>query len=354
MNDLTLNTLAQEINALHYSAEHHAGQAVVYAARCGQKLIEAKEACIHGQWLPWLEANSQVNQQQSNKYMNLAKGMPELLNSNHHHSGNLPSINAAIALLSAPEEVKQQAVEKQSAGEKVTLKNVNNWKAKVRDAEQLAVQAKNEAEKAKQSAEDFRQQYIVERNALRAAIKERDQATSKIQEIKSSGATDEQSAKRIRKLESEAHRLNEKIRKYNRESAKQPKIVSEQFNKGLAKGRELERTNINAESEVLITADLDELRNQRSQLKSELEILKSHDETTKGCYNAIEAIHCALLSISTPDCLMPKEMGVRRKQISSLLSNIQQMIGQIQSGCEISENQLIEYIERVEPSMDGS
>jgi hypothetical protein len=35
MNDMTLDTLAAEINILHRSAEHHVEQAIVYAARCG-------------------------------------------------------------------------------------------------------------------------------------------------------------------------------------------------------------------------------------------------------------------------------------------------------------------------------
>jgi hypothetical protein len=35
MNDMTLDTLAAEINILHRSAEHHVEQAIVYAARRG-------------------------------------------------------------------------------------------------------------------------------------------------------------------------------------------------------------------------------------------------------------------------------------------------------------------------------
>ncbi len=41
-NELSLNTLAVEIDSLHDQANYHAGTAVVYAAKCGAKLNEAK------------------------------------------------------------------------------------------------------------------------------------------------------------------------------------------------------------------------------------------------------------------------------------------------------------------------
>ena len=83
--------------------------AVQYAAKCGEKLIQAKAACAHGEWLPWLEGNCRVNRNQASKYMRLSKEMPELSNvsSTIHFTG----IEAAIAYLSAPDEVKAQVDE---------------------------------------------------------------------------------------------------------------------------------------------------------------------------------------------------------------------------------------------------
>ena len=106
---LQLVTLATEINMLHDSAQQAAMTAVQYAAKCGEKLIQAKAACAHGEWLPWLEANCKVNRNQASKYMRLSKEMPEL--SNDKSTYNFTGIEAAIAYLSAPDEVKAQVDE---------------------------------------------------------------------------------------------------------------------------------------------------------------------------------------------------------------------------------------------------
>ena len=72
----------QPCAALHDSAQQAAMTAVQYAAKCGEKLIQAKSACAHGEWLGWLEGNCRVNQRQSQRYMKLANEMPQLLDSN--------------------------------------------------------------------------------------------------------------------------------------------------------------------------------------------------------------------------------------------------------------------------------
>ena len=120
MNDLTLTTLSAEINSLHRSAEHHVEQAIVYAARCGQKLIEAKAKCEHGEWLPWLKANCEVGHPQATKYMRLAKEMPELIDSNIARGQYLPSLRAGIALLAAPEEVQADIKDQMAEGQSFT------------------------------------------------------------------------------------------------------------------------------------------------------------------------------------------------------------------------------------------
>jgi len=117
MNELvTLKSLALEINNYHRSALHHSEQAVVYAAHCGQKLLEAKAACQHGEWLQWLKVNCAVRKAQANKYMRLAREMPELIDSKKQSSVFLPGIDAAIALLSAPDEIKEEFKEAVAEG----------------------------------------------------------------------------------------------------------------------------------------------------------------------------------------------------------------------------------------------
>ena len=66
--------LAAEINAEYRAAHGAAEKALHHAAECGRRLIEAKALVPHGEWLAWLEANTEVVPRQSQKYMRLAEG----------------------------------------------------------------------------------------------------------------------------------------------------------------------------------------------------------------------------------------------------------------------------------------
>ena len=96
---------------LHDSAQQAAMSAVQYAARCGEKLLQAKAACGHGEWDSWLNGNCKISRRQSYKYMQLAREMPELINESVPSTARFTGIEAAIAYLSAPDEVKAQVDE---------------------------------------------------------------------------------------------------------------------------------------------------------------------------------------------------------------------------------------------------
>ena len=134
-SEILPSQLAAEINLLHEAAEQHATQAVVYAARCGEKLCQAKAALGHGQWLPWLEGNCRVKKSQAAKYMSLAKEMPELLAANFQSTGNLPSLEHAAALLSASEEIKAEIQTRLDAGESVTVREIEQLKRQLKQVE---------------------------------------------------------------------------------------------------------------------------------------------------------------------------------------------------------------------------
>ena len=155
---LQLVTLATEINLLHESAQQAAMTAVQYAAKCGEKLIQAKAACNHGEWLPWLEANCRVNKRQSQKYMRLASEMPCLIDANAQSTAHFTGIEAAIAYLSAPDEVKTQIDE---SPEPVTEKQINELKKQYQALE-------DEKRLFENRSEEWRKQYLAEREAKRA------------------------------------------------------------------------------------------------------------------------------------------------------------------------------------------
>ena len=133
-NELTtLSTLAVEIDALNEQANIYANQALIYAAKCGQKLLLAKAQCNHGGFKTWLDENCRVSESHAQRYMKIAKSCPDLLNSNPATSRVLPSISQAVELLSAPEEVKTEVTAKIEAGEDVTIKEIQRLKKEAAD-----------------------------------------------------------------------------------------------------------------------------------------------------------------------------------------------------------------------------
>jgi hypothetical protein len=70
--------LAERINAEHQHALTAARTALEHARRAGELLAEAKAACGHGRWLPWLEANVKFSERTAQAYMRVAKNWLEL------------------------------------------------------------------------------------------------------------------------------------------------------------------------------------------------------------------------------------------------------------------------------------
>jgi chromosome segregation ATPase len=129
----SLSTLAVEIDALNEQANIYANQAVIYAAKSGQKLLLAKAQCNHGQFKSWLDENCKIPYETSRKYMRLAKERPELLNSNWALNPILPSVTQMIELLSADEKVNEVVTAKIEAGEDVTIKEIQRLKKEAAD-----------------------------------------------------------------------------------------------------------------------------------------------------------------------------------------------------------------------------
>jgi hypothetical protein len=70
--------LVAKINSAHRQAFGNAKKAMEYAAECGRLLVEAKALVEHGEWLPWLEAHTEVSPRQCQRYMRLAENWAEI------------------------------------------------------------------------------------------------------------------------------------------------------------------------------------------------------------------------------------------------------------------------------------
>lgn len=137
----SLKDLAVEINLLNEQVEHSKSQALIFAARTGEKLLMAKAQCKHGEFGAWLSDNCTVSQSYANSFMKIAVEMPHLLISNSQTSVNL-SLNQTIELLSATNEVKNEVTAKLEAGENVTvnkIKQIKKQSKKVESADLVAL-----------------------------------------------------------------------------------------------------------------------------------------------------------------------------------------------------------------------
>jgi DNA N-6-adenine-methyltransferase (Dam)/Protein of unknown function (DUF3102) len=90
-----LPDLAQEIEREHAAAARDARSAMEHAIRCGELLLQAKAALAHGEWLPWLEANTTVSARQSQRYMRLASATL----AGKYNVASHSTIDGALALL---------------------------------------------------------------------------------------------------------------------------------------------------------------------------------------------------------------------------------------------------------------
>lgn len=69
-----LPVLAGEIRKELAAVRHHHGEVVRHALAAGERLIEARDAVPHGQWLPWLREHCQMSDRTARVYMQLARG----------------------------------------------------------------------------------------------------------------------------------------------------------------------------------------------------------------------------------------------------------------------------------------
>jgi hypothetical protein len=137
----SLKDLAVEINLLNEQVEHSKSQALIFAARTGEKLLMAKAQSKHGEFGAWLLDNCTVSQSYANSFMKIAVEMPHLLISNSHSSVNI-GLKQAIELLSATNEVKNEVIAKIDAGENVTvneIKQIKKQSKKVESADLVAL-----------------------------------------------------------------------------------------------------------------------------------------------------------------------------------------------------------------------
>jgi hypothetical protein len=94
----------------------------------GKDLIEIKALLPHGQFLPWIESEFEMDQKTAFNFMSVAEKFGDKL-------GIIPNFKPTILYLlaapSTPDEVINQVIEKAENGEKITVKEIKELKAEL-------------------------------------------------------------------------------------------------------------------------------------------------------------------------------------------------------------------------------
>ena len=117
----------------------------------GRELTAIKAELPHGQFLPWIAAEFEMERQTASNFMSVYEKFGD---GKFPIIGNFkPTILYALSAPSTPESVIDRAIEQAEAGDKVTVADVKQWK--------------EAAQVASQRAEEFRQESNERRKKIR-------------------------------------------------------------------------------------------------------------------------------------------------------------------------------------------
>lgn len=115
VGSVALPDLAVQINAEHAAAMEHARSAVQRARHAGELLLQAKEQCAHGEWLPWLRSHCpDISERTVQSYMRLARHCLD----NPEQANEIESftLRNALAQLAAPTEKRNTVADLPDSG----------------------------------------------------------------------------------------------------------------------------------------------------------------------------------------------------------------------------------------------
>ena len=161
---------------------------VQYAIEIGRRLCEAKDLCKHGEWLPWLERETQISDRSAARYMQIFREYGAAQQSLFGPVANSPtlsnlSISNALRLLALPEEERESFAE---------TNDVEHMSA--RDVEALVKERTAYLEAEKQKLADAVETLTNDREELHADV---ERAESKLDLSEQERAKVEEQLKRI-------------------------------------------------------------------------------------------------------------------------------------------------------------
>ncbi|WP_105300953.1 DUF3102 domain-containing protein [Anaerococcus marasmi] len=177
MNELT--SLSQIVSEIKFFEN----QAVVSYWEIGKRLSQAKEKVGHGEWMNWVNDNLGYSQRTTNSLMKVYKEIP-----NSQAIANL-SYTKVVNILSLPEEVRQDFIEKHEVEDMTTRElqaEIKKYKESLKAKEEelnnvnscynsLSIVAKNREEENERLREDLRQERekpaeVIEKEVIKEVV----------------------------------------------------------------------------------------------------------------------------------------------------------------------------------------
>ncbi len=293
-----LQTLAVEnllaMGFAHYDQSENAQQqAVINAAKSGMYFLEAKAKMKHGEFMPKIASlRADVSHSKINKYMQLSKEMPELLNSE-----SIPNLNLtqAITLMSATGEVKEQVLEKIENGEDVTIKEIQRLKKEAADLLASKNALQNDLMSKVQRLDEAEAKVRFQKLTVDAVEKQNDELRNRDQALIDAKVGEEraklilENQDAIAQAKREADNAKAEIERLKKDQAKA--IKDGVFSEIQKRKTEIDQLEYRVESLQKQTTDLS---NARDLLEKENGIVKQHLESIGTIGEAIQDIKCAL------------------------------------------------------------
>lgn len=198
MNDLTMTEARATEIAVEIRTIQRTARATVLSAACeiGKRLIEVKNGLPHGAFYDWLEANVDCSKRQAQNMMSLYE---EYGRGDRAQTFADLSVSKAIALLAAPEEMREEMVENGTADE-LSVRQLKEEIQRQKEALDGTQQTIADLEKKAADAEKLKETY------------ERDLEKAHIEEQKASERGDEEGLARL-KAEEERDKLRAELEK---------------------------------------------------------------------------------------------------------------------------------------------
>lgn len=232
MNELqTTNELVVLINNLELTINFNLDSAVYNAAQQGDALNKLKAITPHGEFTDFILANCTVTNREAQRRMRLAKENPELLEAKTTHVSFL-SLRAHYALLGAPDEVKDEVAARLENNEAVTANEIKRLKLANESLKTMSSESMKSQQEALKAKEDWRQQYLDERNSKRDLAQELE--TVRISKKETIYIDDSTKALAQYREETDAKiiKLKAEIKKVNEEKLEAIKKVREDIHSG--------------------------------------------------------------------------------------------------------------------------